>query len=46
MISLRELVESFDKKTDAFLNDGRKMLNDLSKSIRESRFGTTPPAAR
>jgi phospholipid/cholesterol/gamma-HCH transport system substrate-binding protein len=43
--SLRELVESFDKKTDAFINDGRKMLNDLSKSIRESRFGTTPPPA-
>ena len=46
VISLRELVESFDKKTDTFINDGRKMLNDLSKSIRESRFGTTPPAAR
>ena len=45
VISLRELVESFDKKTNTFLNDGRKMLNDLSKSIRESRFGTTPPPA-
>ena len=44
VVSLRELVQSFDKKTDAFINDGRKMLNDLSKSIRESRFGTTPPA--
>jgi len=43
VISLRELVESFDKKSDAFLNDGRKMLNDLSKSIRESRFGSPPP---
>lgn len=44
VVSLRELVQSFDKKTDAFIDDGRKMLNDLSKSIRESRFGTTPPA--
>ena len=44
VISLRELVESFDKKTDGFINDGRKMLNDLSQSIRQSRFNTTPPA--
>jgi phospholipid/cholesterol/gamma-HCH transport system substrate-binding protein len=44
VISLRELVESFDKKSDAFINDGRKMLNDLSQSIKQSRFGTTPPA--
>ncbi|MBR1124078.1 MCE family protein [Bradyrhizobium lablabi] len=44
VISLRELVESFDKKSDAFINDGRKMLNDLSKSIRESRFGSGAPA--
>lgn len=43
VISLRELVQSFDKKTDTFINDGRKMLNELSKSIRESRFGSGAP---
>jgi phospholipid/cholesterol/gamma-HCH transport system substrate-binding protein len=43
VISLRELVQSFDKKSNAFINDGRRMLQDLSKSIRDSRFGSGTP---
>jgi phospholipid/cholesterol/gamma-HCH transport system substrate-binding protein len=43
IVSLRELIESFDKKSDAFLTDGRKMLNELSQSINKSRFGGSAP---
>ena len=43
VISLLELVQSFDKKSNAFINDGRRMLQDLSKSIRDSRFGSGTP---
>ena len=42
VISLRELVQSFDKKTDAALNDAGKMLRDLSQSINTSKFGSRP----
>jgi len=42
VISLRELIESFDKKSGKVLNDVRKMLGDLSKSVNESRFGGRP----
>lgn len=33
IISLRELIESFDKKTGAAIADARKMLNDVSQSM-------------
>jgi len=42
VISLRELIESFDKKSDRALNDARKMLGDLSQSINSSKFGAGP----
>jgi phospholipid/cholesterol/gamma-HCH transport system substrate-binding protein len=45
VISLRELIESFDKKSDTALNEARKMLGDLSQSINKSKFAT-PPARR
>jgi phospholipid/cholesterol/gamma-HCH transport system substrate-binding protein len=33
VISFRELIQSFDKKTTAFMNEGRKMLGDISASL-------------
>src|ERR1700712_1628551 len=45
VISLRELIESFDKKSDAALNDARQMLGDLSPSLNKSKFAA-PPARR
>ena len=42
VISLRELIESFDKKSDTVLNDARRMLGDLSQSINKSKFGAGP----
>jgi phospholipid/cholesterol/gamma-HCH transport system substrate-binding protein len=42
VISMRELIESFDKKSDRMLNDARKMLGDLSQSINSSKFGAGP----
>jgi phospholipid/cholesterol/gamma-HCH transport system substrate-binding protein len=45
VVSMRELIQSFDKKSDAALNDARKVLNDLSQSINTSRFAS-PPARR
>ena len=45
VISLRELIESFDKKSDTALNEARKMLGDLSQSINKSKF-VAPPARR
>ena len=45
VISLRELIESFDKKSGAVIADTRRMFGDLSQSINNSRFGTRPPAS-
>ncbi len=42
VVSMRELIQSFDKKSDAALNDARKVLNDLSQSINTSRFAAPP----
>ena len=42
IISLRELIESFDKKSGALIADTRKMLGDLSTSINKS--DPRPPA--
>jgi phospholipid/cholesterol/gamma-HCH transport system substrate-binding protein len=39
VISLRELVESFNKRSTAFMNDGRKMLSDISASINKGKLG-------
>jgi len=46
VISLRELIESFDKKSGALMADTRRMLGDLSQSINKSKFGSRPPARR
>lgn len=39
IVSMRELIESFDKKSGTMLADTRKMLNDLSNSINKSDRG-------
>jgi phospholipid/cholesterol/gamma-HCH transport system substrate-binding protein len=39
IVSMRELIESFDKKSSTMLADTRKMLNDLSSSINKSGPG-------
>jgi phospholipid/cholesterol/gamma-HCH transport system substrate-binding protein len=43
VISLRELIESFDKRSGVFLAEGRRMLSDLSQSVTKAdqqKFGT------
>ncbi len=42
VVSMRELIDSFDKKSDKALNEARKMLGDLSQSINSSKFGAAP----
>ena len=42
VISFRELVESFHKKSGTLISDTRKMLNELSASINKSN----PPPRR
>ncbi|WP_375413497.1 MlaD family protein [uncultured Bradyrhizobium sp.] len=37
--SLRELAESFDKKSGAFMADGRRMLGDISASVNKKLGG-------
>ena len=39
IVSMRELIESFDKKSGTMMADTRKMLNDLSSSISKSGPG-------
>ncbi len=41
VISLRELIESFDKKSGVLMADTRKMLNDVSQSVNKAgeKFG-------
>ena len=48
VISLRELIQSFDKRTAVALNDARRMLQDLSASINKSdqKPAGRPPARR
>jgi len=36
VISLRELIESFDKRSAALMSDTRRMLNDLSQSVNKA----------
>ena len=45
VISMRELIESFDKKSGAVIADTRKMFGELSQSINTSKFGGGQPAA-
>ena len=46
MISLRELIESFDKKSGAVIADTRRMLGDVSQSINNGKFGSSRRPAR
>src|ERR1044072_9511522 len=43
VISMRELIESFDKKSGAVIADTRKMFGELSQSINASKFGSSQP---
>jgi phospholipid/cholesterol/gamma-HCH transport system substrate-binding protein len=43
VISFRELIESIDKRTTTFLNEGRRMLGDISQSVNNSKFGAPAP---
>lgn len=45
VISMRELIESFDKKSGTLIAETQKMLGDVSQSINNSKFGSRPPAA-
>jgi phospholipid/cholesterol/gamma-HCH transport system substrate-binding protein len=44
VISMRELIESFDKKSGTLIAETQKMLGDVSQSINNSKFGSRPPA--
>ena len=44
VISMRELIESFDKKSGTVIADTRKMFGELSQSINTSKFGGQPTA--
>jgi phospholipid/cholesterol/gamma-HCH transport system substrate-binding protein len=46
VISMRELVESFHKRSIVFLSDGRRMLGDLSQSMNKGQKPAGRPAAR
>ncbi|QPF83700.1 MCE family protein [Bradyrhizobium genosp. L] len=46
VISLRELVQSFDKKSGAFIADTRKTLNDVSQSVNAFNAKIAGPARR
>lgn len=48
VISLRELIESFDKRSGAVMADTRRMLQDVSQSIIKAnqKLGGRPPARR
>jgi phospholipid/cholesterol/gamma-HCH transport system substrate-binding protein len=36
VMSMRELIESFDKRTGALMSDGRRMLGDISASVNKA----------
>jgi phospholipid/cholesterol/gamma-HCH transport system substrate-binding protein len=44
VISMRELIESFDKKSGTLIAEAQKMLGDVRQSINNSKFGSRPPA--
>ena len=39
VISIRELAESFNKRSGALMSDGRRMLGDISQSINKGKLG-------
>ena len=45
VISMRELIESFDKKSGQLIAETRKMLSDVSVSVNKAgqKFGGPPP---
>jgi phospholipid/cholesterol/gamma-HCH transport system substrate-binding protein len=45
VISLRELIESFDKKSGVLIADTRKMLGEVSQSVNKAgqKFGGPAP---
>ena len=45
VISMRELIESFDKKSGRLIADTRKMLGEVSESVNKAgqKFGGAPP---
>ena len=45
VISMRELIESFDKKSGQLIAETRKMLGDVSQSVNKAgqKFGGPPP---
>src|SRR5439155_5540975 len=45
VISLRELIESFDKKSGTLIADTRKMFGEISQSINNSKYGGRLPAS-
>ena len=42
VISLRELIESFDKRSGVLMSDTRKMLGDISQSLSKGKLGARP----
>ena len=46
IVSLRELIESFDKKSGALMADTRKMLGDLSQSVNKTDQKLGGPGGR
>ena len=45
VISMRELIESFDKKSGTLMADTRKMFGEISQSINNSKYGGRLPAS-
>ncbi len=48
VVSMRELIESFDKKAGQAIFEARKMLGDVSASVNKAgqKFGGPPPPRR
>jgi phospholipid/cholesterol/gamma-HCH transport system substrate-binding protein len=44
VISLRELIESFDKRSGVLMSDTRRMLGDISQSLNKGKLGGRPAA--
>ena len=42
VVSLRELIESFDKRSGVLMSDTRKMLGDISQSLSKGKLGPRP----
>jgi phospholipid/cholesterol/gamma-HCH transport system substrate-binding protein len=44
VISLRELIESFDKRSGVLISDTRRVLGDISQSLNKGKLGGRPAA--